>query len=607
MSRIILIFIFILYNAFCFAQQDKVENKPLSANVTNLKQERILLHSDKNFYISGEVMWFKIYVVEVASYKLQSMSRTAYAELTDQNGKPLLQGRIELINGTGSGSFAIPPGAKSGSYQLRVYTNWMKNNPSSIFNKEITIINTQNTFDTTAFLLSSNDNEADPGKNKINNNDQGNVKNKLPLQLDIQVKTDQQIYQRRSPVSLTIGSKPGNSSIPTNLSVAVYKLNDLNQPEEFLNGEKELENPTQTNINSVGQAPYIPELNGYIVRIKVKNSTNGKPSDGVPVIISLTGKLTNYQYGESDDEGIVYFNLKNVYGPQQILVKTTPEYENLVDLEILKPYLPITNTSIPQKPIIRNEDLNAVEEMHNNLAINKFFSADSTVHFYPTNLDSISFYGSPYSTYLLDNYKRFVTMEEVLREYVKEVMVRIRDRNYYLLVFSKQLFQLRKYMDYANNMMDENGPLVLLDGIPVTDFNKLIKYDPLTVRKLEVTADRYLVGKKTYDGILSFTTYKGEFEGLQLNNKELLLEDEGWQRQRKFYVPDYNNPLIKDSRIPDFRELLYWAPEVKTSKTGSSKISFFTGDLTGKFVVVVKGVSDDGRVVNQVETFEVKK
>ena len=162
-------------------------------------------------------------------------------------------------------------------------------------------------------------------------------------------------------------------------------------------------------------------------------------------------------------------------------------------------------------------------------------------------------------------------------------------------------------MDYANNMMDENGPLVLLDGIPVTDFNKLIKYDPLTVRKLEVTADRYLVGKKTYDGILSFTTYKGEFEGLQLNNKELLLEDEGWQRQRKFYVPDYNNSLIKESRIPDFRELLYWAPEVKTSKTGSSKISFFTGDLTGKFVVVVKGVSDDGRVVNQMETFEVKK
>jgi hypothetical protein len=605
MSRVILIFIFFFNYSFCFAQQDQSNNVSQSENASGLLPEKILVHSDKNFYISGEIMWFKIYVVEADSYRLQSLSRTAYTELIDQDGKPILQAKIELIKGAGSGSFSIPLNAKSGSYQLRVYTNWMKNNPSSIFNKAITIINTQNTFDTTAFILSSNGPDDESGKSFSKEKTSPNNKNSKFSHFDIQVRSDKNTYQRRSPVEIAI-SPSTNSGINANLSVAVYKLHDLNMPDGFGDNEKSSANIAGGTNQIASDYPFIPEMQGYVVRIKVKTVKTGQMAEGIPVILSLTGKLANVQYGESDAEGMVYFNLEHVYGPQQLFIKTTPEYENVVDLELSKPYLNITNTSIQQKPIIKNEFLNAVEEMHNNLAITQAFITDSIDQFY-TIVDRTSFYGTPYFTYLLDNYKRFVTMEEVLREYVKEVMVRIRNKNYYVLVFNRQLYDLRKYIDYAKNMMDDNGPLVLIDGIPVTDLNKLIKYDPLKVRKLELIADRYVVGGLIYDGILSFTTYKGEFENLELNKKELLFDDEGWQRQRKFYMPDYKDPLVKKSRIPDFRELLYWAPTVKISKTNSGKISFFTGDVTGKFVVVVKGVSDDGRLVNEMVPFEVKK
>ena len=39
------------------------------------------------------------------------------------------------------------------------------------------------------------------------------------------------------------------------------------------------------------------------------------------------------------------------------------------------------------------------------------------------SIDTLAFYYEPYKTYLLDNYTRFTTMEEVLREYVVEVNV----------------------------------------------------------------------------------------------------------------------------------------------------------------------------------------
>ncbi|MEO6818858.1 MAG: hypothetical protein ABI204_03960 [Ginsengibacter sp.] len=607
MSRALFIYIFFLNYTYCFAQQVQIDNTSKSGNVTYLLPERIMVHSDKQFYLSGEIMWFKIYVIQRDSYRLESLSSTAYTELIDQDGKPLLQAKIALNKGTGSGSFAIPSNAKSGSYHLRIYTNWMKNTPSSIFNENITVINTQQIFDTSSFQLAASDTGIEAGNNNYTSNQPGISENKIPVSYDLMVNTDQKIYKRRSPVELSISKKLADSALNVNLSVAIYQLNDINKPGGFVNNNQVSENNIKEMGHNTNPYSFIPEMEGYIVRIKVKNSQSGKIAEGVPVLLSLAGKLTDVQYGESDEKGIAYFDLQNVYGPQQLFIKTTTAFENVVDLELLKPFLAISENAV-QRPIkIRNDLLVTVEEMHNNLVINQAFITDSIGKYYPTNPDSLSFYGIPSSTYLLDNYKRFTTMEEVLREYVTEVNVRIRKNKYYILILNKQKFRLRKYVNLIDNMMDENSPLVLLDGIPVTDLNKLMKYDPLKVRKIEAVAERYLIGKEIYDGILSFTTFKGEFDDLQLNNKEILVDDEGWQRQRKFPMPDYKNAVIKNNRIPDFRELLYWAPEVKTSKTNSDKISFYTGDLTGKFIAEIKGVTEDGRIVNQMITFEVEK
>ena len=47
-------------------------------------------------------------------------------------------------------------------------------------------------------------------------------------------------------------------------------------------------------------------------------------------------------------------------------------------------------------------------------------------------IDTLPFFYKPSKTYLLDNYTRFTTMEEVLREYVAEVNVGRRGKKYHL-------------------------------------------------------------------------------------------------------------------------------------------------------------------------------
>ena len=124
-------------------------------------QQRLHLHSDKNFYLAGEIIWFRIHVVDGTTNVPVNVSKLAYTEILDRNNKPLLQAKIALSEDGGSGSFFIPLNMSSDHYILRAYTNWMKNEGSpAFFEKKITIINTMK--------LTSPNNKGSPGSGNRN-------------------------------------------------------------------------------------------------------------------------------------------------------------------------------------------------------------------------------------------------------------------------------------------------------------------------------------------------------------------------------------------------------------------------------------------------------
>lgn len=105
-------------------------------------QEKLYVHTDRTFYLTGETFWFKVYAVDATFRKPLGVSTVAYAELLDRTDFAVLQAKIELKSGCGSGSFFLPASLSSGNYKLRVYTNWMKNfDPEFFFREEITIVN----------------------------------------------------------------------------------------------------------------------------------------------------------------------------------------------------------------------------------------------------------------------------------------------------------------------------------------------------------------------------------------------------------------------------------------------------------------------------------
>ena len=96
-------------------------------------QEKLYVHTDKNFYLAGEICWFKIYNTDAFFHKPLGISKLAYIEVLDKNNKPVLQAKVPMKEGDGNGSLQLPVSLGSGKYLLRAYTSWMKNFSADYF------------------------------------------------------------------------------------------------------------------------------------------------------------------------------------------------------------------------------------------------------------------------------------------------------------------------------------------------------------------------------------------------------------------------------------------------------------------------------------------
>jgi hypothetical protein len=91
-------------------------------------QEKAYLHTDKPYYVVGEKLWFKAYLVEGMTNRPDTVSVPLYIDLIDNSAGKLIDRRIvKLEGGFGHGDFTLPDSLSAGFYRLRAYTNWMRN------------------------------------------------------------------------------------------------------------------------------------------------------------------------------------------------------------------------------------------------------------------------------------------------------------------------------------------------------------------------------------------------------------------------------------------------------------------------------------------------
>ncbi len=82
-----------------------------------------------------------------------------------------------------------------------------------------------------------------------------------------------------------------------------------------------------------------------------------------------------------------------------------------------------------------------------------------------------------------------------------------------------------------------------------------------------------------------------------------MLQFKGIYSDQEFYPPDYSKT---DPAEPQFLSTLYWKHQLKVSSTKDAEFSFYTGDITGRFKIIVQGVTGND-VTHGEKTFNVVK
>ncbi len=103
---------------------DKEQELITAANLYSLRfpNEKIYLHLDRPSYWSGENIWFKAYLLNTAIPDCN-----LYVELVNLSGEVVDKKICWALHGLAYGDFHLPDSIPGGIYQVRAYTNWMRN------------------------------------------------------------------------------------------------------------------------------------------------------------------------------------------------------------------------------------------------------------------------------------------------------------------------------------------------------------------------------------------------------------------------------------------------------------------------------------------------
>ena len=438
--------------------------------------------------------------------------------------------------------------------------------------------------------------------------------------LDIGVTANQPEYGTRRKVTLDVAALDRNQKVAdANLSVSVLKIDSLQLLERadilsyfyltselvghiespgyyFSDSDQFVKEATENLMLTHGwrrfkwenilnkkqvQPEFVPENRGHLVKGIVRD-VSGNPAQNVETYVSVPGRNIRLYLSRSNKDGLVQYEMRNFFGPQKLIAQTNPRKDSTYRIEIRNPFSnQFSRYSIPPfkiSPLTEKNLLNRAIAMQ----VQDVFYEENLNRFQRPVSDSSAFYGKADETYLLDDYTRFPVMDEVMREYVKGVWVRKRKNGFHFLV-----------MDNVNQAVFDEDPLLLMDGVPAFDVNKIMDLNPLQISKLEVLTRKYYLGDQSFPGIVSYTSYAGDMAGFQLDPQTLTLDYEGLQLQREFFSPHYETERQRSSRMPDQRILLHWAPDVRTTN-GKAQIEFYTADLDGNFLVIVEGLSSTG-------------
>jgi hypothetical protein len=543
-----------------------------------LFHERFQLFTDRKIYVVGEEIFFRAFYVNSHELQKAGWSKILYVEVITSRNEQACAGKFRLSMTGSSGSLEIPEGIPTGNYYLKAYTKWMRNKPpENYFYSRIIIINPYTT-DLVNTL-------------PINNH----LEKEAAFQLQavdrqsVLCHTNKQIYKQREKVEVSVSLSDNIHNSPYDYCVSVVRTGTADTAFYRINPSDIIDSKHFSEIQ------YYPETRGLTVTGKVIQSGQESPVANARVYLSMLGENKDFYGVLSDTSGRFRFALPDKTGTQDVYIAAETTGSNPVTILVDKDFSGESATLPREAFALTPSEQILAEEIMLNMQISKAYEDSPSLSYtQDSSSDSMNyFYGEPMKSYRIDDYILLPTLEEFFFEVIGEVtQFRAHDKPYFVLTGNHSDLALYR-------------PLILLDQVPVTDLESVLKVSPSKIKLIDIINATYIRGNIQYGGIISIYSRKGDLAGIDLPANSFFFRMKFLNPGSKITHPLYENGG-EHARIPDVRNTLYWNANLNPGKQDVVNICFYTSDVRGEYSVLVHGVSDDGEILEGKTSFMVK-
>lgn len=694
------VLVLILVNSYSARAQRTTENisEKFLTWCSDTHREEIYVHTDRESYIAGEDMWFKIYLFDRQKFMPSSLSKLVYFELISYDNRPVLRKRIMIEDGSGPGQIILPDTLSSGTYTLKAYTAWMRNFPGNYFQKEVTIYNALSSEKPVRRINREKQQNLIPLRSSLTGAAM-QINNSLDDNLEILIKADKDFLTRNDNLCFLLIQTRGNinysgnvmlpgeqtlkviskklllpginhlvlfdsKGIPviekfiftrlrekeglilksddkfgsrekisleielmettglqySDLSISVAPLIESSVPDlcdymffgsEYGNeilkkiGSRKLNEIEPAEMDSLlttlksnwidwieivaGKKPVIsfePEHSDHFLSGKLMPSSATDTISGKYIIMSVPGKDAVFQYAKTDNKGNFVFRLPIDYAgrdlifqPEDLSRKSTVSIESSFSEEYsLEGEIDTSSFSIPPD----------LSKWSINYQVSKIYgSSYSRLNGQSLKTKNLArFYGKPDIELVLDDYIKLPVMQEIFFELMPGVFLKNRRSEYEISIVDPVLNSYLKY-----------PPELFIDGVRIDDPAKIVGLDPEFVERIDVVKGKYYVGDYLFYGIINVITKAGDFSSVNLPDYAVRMFYRAADPVSYFSSPVYSAPDQKQSRIPDFRNTLYWNPSVK-NVNGKTTLEFWSSDFPSGYEINIQGVTSGGTPVS---------
>jgi len=681
----------------------------------SVPREEVFIHSDRDEYVSGEDIWFNVYLIDRQSFKPSTNSRIVYFEVLDAENRPVIQKRILINNGFGPGQVTLPDTLSTGTYTIRAYTSWMKNFlPYNCFIKDVTVYNTLSSKSfkgklKTGRYISKEIKDLYP---EIKN--QGiklRINNSRPDSLEINVTADEKVradnnslfyifIETRGNINYVSSENMDEEATRINIPKALLSVG-INQVTIFDSNGKpaadrliytparqnhflavhsadscDLRSKTTLEIES--GTGVMPDLNSSALSISVAPEKDAEkfmdiddylvfgsefllkgnnPAGGIKglspevidsvllnvrsnwidwetilnkdiphfkyrseqenhllsgrlisndqlpfrsnelVLMCIPGKEAVFQYARTDIDGNFRFNISVDDEPKDLIIMPDDISKNrkIIIGSSFSDVYPNTELSVDSaaKPLT-----SYISKLSVNHQVQKIYgipSATSEVKSTYEALKRTRFYGMPDIELVLADYISLPVMNEIFFELLPGVSLKKKKNTFEISITYR-----------VDDDLFVTSPCLMIDGIIIKDAGLIANLDPEIVEKIDVIREKYLVGKYFFPGIINVITKAGDFSCVSLPEYMIRMPYRVVEPVKSFVSPDYSSEEVRDNRIPDYRNTLYWNPSVKPDKDGKVRVEFWSSDNKADYIINIQGITTEGKTFSFQKILKVK-